>query len=366
MRYMAATLALAFAAAPAVAQDHAVPRGGGSSGGGSSSSGGGHTSGGSSSSGSGGGSSSSSSGSSGSSYSGSGRSSTPLLRPARPSAGTPARARAAATGTTTVAGATTTGYYPWYPWYYPSSYAYGPYWGSYYYGYWPYGAYYSGGYAQSYRTSSGDSGAIRVLVDPEDAKVYVDGYYAGKVDDFDGFSQRLNVGRGPHEILLKRDGYKGQRYRVYVVPGETLKIEHDMSKGQGEEPLQDLTGGRGGPEEQRYAPESRSAPREDLEDDDAGEGEDAPPPPRGSHDDAGLQVGRGGNGRLELRVWPADASVYVDGEFRGTGRQLRMLDMTSGSHRIEVVRPGFRTYQREVEIRAGRTEALQVTLEQQP
>jgi len=351
MRYMVATLALAFAAAPAVAQDHAVPRGGGSSGG---SSGGGHTSGGSSS--SSGGSSSSSSGSSGSSYSGSsahsGGSSSGSAERRHPRAGTGSGDRYHYGG-----GGYYPGYSPWYPWYYPSSYAYGPYWGAYYYGYWPYGAYYSGGYAQSYRRASDDSGAIRVLVDQEDAKVYVDGYYAGKVDDFDGFSQRLHVGRGAHEILLKRDGYKSQRYRVYAVPGETLKIEHDMSKGQGEEPMQDLTGGRGDAEE-RYAPESRGAPREDLEDHEPDE--DAPPPGR---DDSGLEVGQGG-GRLDLRVWPADASVYIDGEFRGTGRQVRSLELHPGSHRIEVVRPGFPTYQHEVEIHGGRTESLQVTLEQ--
>jgi hypothetical protein len=356
MRYMAATLALAFAAAPVVAQDHAVPRGGGSSGGGSSSSGGGHTSSGSSSSSSGG-SSSSSSGSSGSSYSGSGRSShsssSGSAERRHPRAGTGTGDRYYYGG-----GGYYSGYYPWYPWYYPASYAYGPYWGSYYYGYWPYGAYYSGGYAQSYRSPSDESGAFRVLVDPEDAKVYVDGYYAGKVDDFDGFSQRLNIGRGTHEILLKRDGYKSQRYRVYAVPGETVKIEHDMSKGQGEEPLLDLTGGRA---DEREGPETRGPIREDRGDEEVGE--DVPPQKHSSHDDAGLEVGHG-SGRLEMRVWPADASVYIDGEFRGTGRQVRSLEMGAGPHRVEIVRPGFPTYQREVEIRSGRTESLQVTLEQ--
>jgi hypothetical protein len=56
--------------------------------------------------------------------------------------------------------------------------------------------------------------------------------------------------------------------------------------------------------------------------------------------------------------------VYIDGEFRGTARQVRTLQLSAGSHRVEVVRPGFRTFQREVEIGAGRTEDLQVTLEQ--
>jgi hypothetical protein len=357
MRHTAATLALAFAAAPLLAQDHAVPRGGGSSGGGSSSSGAAHHSSG----------SSSSSGSSGSSYSGSSGSSSSSSgsaesRHPRAGTGTGHRYGGRYGGYGDYGGGYYSGYYPWYPWYYPSGYSWGPYWGSYYYGYWPQGAYYTGGYARSYRSSNGETGAIRVLVDPEDAKVYVDGYYAGKVDDFDGFTQRLYVPRGPHEILLKREGYRSQRYRVYVIPGETLKIEHDMAKGQGEETLQDLTGGRGDLPDSRYAPDPRGSSREDREQDE--DVEDAPPP-RSGHDDLSVDVPRGAaRGSLALRVWPADASVYVDGEFRGTGRQLRTLEMDPGTHRVEVVRPGFPTFQREVEIRPGRTEDLQVTLEQ--
>ena len=349
MRYMATTLALAFAAAPLLAQDHAVPRGGGSSGGGSSSSGASHSSGGSSSSGSSGGSSYSGGDSSGGSSSS--RSGAEYRHP-RAGTGTGNRYYY---GGGYYGGGYYPGYSPWYPWYYPSSWAWGPYWGSYYYGYWPYGAYYGGGYAPTYRSANGEAGAVRVLVDPEDAKVYVDGYYAGKVDDFDGFTQRLYVARGPHEILLKRDGYKSQRIRVYVVPGETVKIEHDMAKGQGEEALLDLSGGRGDMEE-RYAPETRAPERDDRD-----EAEDAPRSMR-ERDDAEVAT----SGTLELTVRPSDASVYVDGEFRGTGRQLRTLEMAPGVHRVEVVRPGFPTFQREVEIRAGRTESLQAVLDLRP
>ena len=357
MRHMAAALALAFAAAPTLAQDRAVPRGGGSSGGGSSSGGASHHSGGSS--------SPSSSGSSGSSYSGGGSSSSSSR------SGTTAERRHPRAGTGTgdryygrgdygggyYGGGYYRGYDPWYPWYYPSSYYWGPYWGSYYYGYWPYGAYYSGGgYYRSYRSSDRDSSAIRVLVDPEDAKVYVDGYYAGKVDDFDGFTQRLYVSRGPHEILLKRDGYRSQRFRIYAVPDQTLKIEHDMSKGEGEEPLQDLTGGRGDDFDRR--PSTRPAPDdEDVEDDDV-----APRPRVRVEDGAEAPGGRTGN--LRVRIWPGDASVYVDGEFRGTAKQTRSLDLRPGTHRIEIVRPGFETAQREVEIDGGESHDLEVRLEQ--
>src|SRR3954463_15414026 len=45
-----------------------------------------------------------------------------------------------------------------------------------------------------------DLTALRLIVKPNDAKVYVDGYYAGIVDDFDGVFQRLHVPAGQHEV----------------------------------------------------------------------------------------------------------------------------------------------------------------------
>ena len=43
---------------------------------------------------------------------------------------------------------------------------------------------------------------IRCLVTPREASVYVDGFYAGIVDDFDGLFQRLPVTPGGHENRL--------------------------------------------------------------------------------------------------------------------------------------------------------------------
>ena len=44
--------------------------------------------------------------------------------------------------------------------------------------------------------------AIRLQVTPRDASVYVDGYAAGVVDDYDGVFQRLRLVPGPHEIVI--------------------------------------------------------------------------------------------------------------------------------------------------------------------
>jgi hypothetical protein len=104
---------------------------------------------------------------------------------------------------------------------YPASYRYGYvhrhgyYFPRYYYDY------------DSYPTHA----SMRVLVDPAEAEVYVDGYYAGVVDDFDGLFQRLNLTPGRHLITLRLDGYRTWGAEVYATPGDTLNLHHDMIPG---------------------------------------------------------------------------------------------------------------------------------------
>ncbi len=37
--------------------------------------------------------------------------------------------------------------------------------------------------------------------------MFVDGYYAGIVDDFDGHFQKLDLIPGPHHVEVRRPGY---------------------------------------------------------------------------------------------------------------------------------------------------------------
>ncbi len=71
-------------------------------------------------------------------------------------------------------------------------------------------------------------GDVRLQVRPRNAAVYVDGYYAGVVDDFDGVFQRLTIEVGPHEIELVAPGLEPQFYEVYVDPSRTVTIQTDL------------------------------------------------------------------------------------------------------------------------------------------
>jgi hypothetical protein len=174
----------------------------------------------------------------------------------------------------------------------------------------------------------------------------VDGYYAGIADDFDGIFQRLRLAPGRHDIALKLDGYRSQTFKVYVPYDTTIKLHHRMVRGTGDDVSQDVLGA--GPEEI-----ARYEARREREEDDYEDEED-----RDRYSD---QSGERGVVRLDVR--PGDASVYVDGAFRGTGREVRQLRLTPGRHRIEVVRPGYRTVEREVEVRRGGVEDLDIDLD---
>lgn len=67
-------------------------------------------------------------------------------------------------------------------------------------------------------------GAIRVQGAPGDAEVYVDGYYTGDVDDFDGTFQRLPVEPGPHRIEVVVSGTPVAAFEVNAQPGRTITV----------------------------------------------------------------------------------------------------------------------------------------------
>lgn len=250
--------------------------------------------------------------------------------------------------------------YPYYPYY---GYGYPYYYG--YYGYpyaWGFGfGWYDGYYTPPYyhyRDYDDALGHLRILVEPSKARVYVDDYYAGEVDEFDGMFQRLNVARGRHEVTLKLEGYVTHRVKVYVPADATVKIRHDMVKGSGPETVEDRIS-----EEDQRAMREEEEPRYDAERD-RRERERARRPARESdseREDEAEDVPPPAT--LRLRVAPVDASIYIDGRFRGTGRQLDELLLPPGRHKLEVVRPGYRTHESEFEVDADKPTDLELSLD---
>ena len=184
--------------------------------------------------------------------------------------------------------------------------------------------------------------SLRLQVTPREASVYVDGYAAGVVDDYDGVFQRLRLVPGPHEIVIYHPGYRTLRQHIYYNPGSTHTIRQTLDA---------LAPGD--------APEPQPVPRPMPVFPGVPGQPGVPPMTQGSRppDDARA-------GTLALRVQPGDASVYVDGEpWRGPNTQDRLvIQLAEGSHRVRVEKPGFQTFSVDVDVRAGETSSFSVTL----
>jgi hypothetical protein len=247
-------------------------------------------------------------------------------------------------------------YYPYYsPWFYGGFYPYyySPFYFSFY-GAFPYGAYGYGYPPPYYYYGRWDNtGSARLEVSPRNTQVYVDGYYAGVVDDFDGTFQRLNVESGEHELQLFLDGYRSFSQKVLFVRGRTVKITHPMEQlapgeSAGAPPKPDETR-----RQQQPQPQGQAQPQPGYR----GEGQPRSPRPP-------ITVERSGFGSLVLRVRPADATILVDGEVwtAPEGEEQFNIELAEGPHRIEVRKEGFQTYATTVHVRHGEAMRLNVAL----
>ena len=75
-----------------------------------------------------------------------------------------------------------------------------------------------------------DMGEIRFRVTPREAQVIVDGFYAGVVDDFDGFRQSLRLRSGPYHVQLVAPGYAPVDVDIRVNPGQSVTYRGDLRR----------------------------------------------------------------------------------------------------------------------------------------
>jgi hypothetical protein len=227
---------------------------------------------------------------------------------------------------------------------------YAPYYNPAFWGFygWGWGWGYPGWYGPPafYNSAFTGESSARIQVTPRHTEVYVDGYLAGVVDDFDGFSQRLRVAPGEHVIELYLDGHKTIAQTVLFAPGQSYRIRHTMT------PLAD---GEAAPA--RPAPKAGAAKPSSQPAFDAFGRETAPltATPAGA-------PGARENATIAIRVQPGDAAIVVDGErWQGSGDRLE-IQVTPGEHRIEIQKDGYQPFVTTVRIGPGETAPINVSL----
>jgi hypothetical protein len=81
--------------------------------------------------------------------------------------------------------------------------------------------FYFDSFGESVALSDGPSGGVQLDVQPWRASVFVDGKHVGRVDQFSGYYQHLDVVAGPHRIVIVEPGFQPLVIDAIVVPGRT-------------------------------------------------------------------------------------------------------------------------------------------------
>ena len=249
----------------------------------------------------------------------------------------------------------------------------GPYWGPYWgWGYaWDplwYGPYWGGPYYRYWGPADYDESAeLRLEVTPKQAQVFVDGYYAGVVDDFDGVFQRLHVHPGRHELAIYLPGYHTVRQNLYLSADQDSKVKFAMvplGPGEQNDPAPQpvnpprMEEGYGYQDQPQPPAQAQRPPRT------ATPPRPIPPPePQQPSTAVTAQPGQG-YGSLVIRVQPAGADVLIDGE-RWQGPEVSerlVIQVAEGSHKVEVRKDGYAPYSTTVSIKGGETMPINVSL----
>ena len=247
------------------------------------------------------------------------------------------------------------------PWaWYPCGY--GPYFcGPWWYYSWYGPDWYAGG---RYRDGYEPTGSLKFDVKPKRAEVYVDGRYAGLVDDFSGFFNELSVAPGGHTLVLWHEGFRSVTQQVYVQRGSTLRLKYEMvtiAPGEPQEPrptpppesLQPQ------PRRLRMAPGEPGQPAAPAEPPSPRKPASPPPAPMPPPVAASAEFGQ-----LAIRVQPSGAQILIDGEAWQTtpGSERLIVHLPAGAHQVEIRKDGYRTFKTDVQIRVGDTVPLNVSL----
>lgn len=215
---------------------------------------------------------------------------------------------------------------------------------------------------------------VRVLVTPKEAAVYVDGFYSGIADDFDGYFQRLHLAPGDHEVTLYLEGYRTVRQPIHLRPHATFKLTYTMEKlapGDRSEP----------PPAPVVAPPGMGRPPR-------GFGAWPPPPgpgvpmPPATPAPPGVPAapgtperpapptspvaGASAMGAIAIEVHPVDSEVLIDDQqWHAPDGEPLLVQVSEGLHHIEVGKEGYSRFSMDVHVRRGETLPINVRLSEE-
>ena len=183
--------------------------------------------------------------------------------------------------------------------------------------------------------------SIVLKVNPDDAHVLLNGKFIGEAYEFSTRASALKIRSARNELVIKKEGYLEEEIDLDKYNMRKITISLELK------PDMVLT--------RKTVVKPDVAP--------------PPPPPKEKTEGKVVKEKEVPKGEVKsstpavfapviLEVGPADSSIYVDGKFWGVapeGGVINNFNLQKGKHRIEVLKPGYKTVQKNINV-AGQKE----------
>jgi hypothetical protein len=208
-----------------------------------------------------------------------------------------------------------------------------------------------------------DLAAVDTDVEPEHARVVLNGELIGTADDFDGYPDYLYLKPGHYTIEFTLQGYRSEKVEIDAQSGRNFPVKLELERIQGEKETPWYDRPQGMPVGRVFGPKAGAQGGAPKPGPDTSLRPELREPGRPGVKGARAAVGCA----LDLHVTPSNAAVYIDGVLAGTGEELARLErglaVAPGKHRIEVLAPGHASKTVEVEAKEGERQQIVVDLD---
>jgi hypothetical protein len=93
-----------------------------------------------------------------------------------------------------------------------------------------YGGSGGGSSSETWTPDSPADATLRLKIKPSQAEVFVDGFFVGVVNDFDGMFQKLHIESGAHRIEVRAPGYETLDLDIKLTAGKTTVYQGELTK----------------------------------------------------------------------------------------------------------------------------------------
>jgi hypothetical protein len=194
---------------------------------------------------------------------------------------------------------------------------------------------------------------VRLLVQPDDADVLLNGKWIGEAYEFSTFETAIRLASRNNEIIVKKEGYVEEAVNLYEYSSKNITVRLRLSIDK------DYTG----PVQEKKPVKKPGAASKKPE---YKAKTDAEPKPPQDLEEKGREIAVEPV-EVVLEILPEESSIYLNGKFWGISpknEKIENLRLIPGKYTLEVVKPGYRSYKKELDIKDQKVE-LSIHLEKE-